>query len=98
MAALPIAALYAYLRQPDRALWNFHFLTSPLAALVLDSMSTAFISIFLAVYAFAYLKVGAEVSFVPQARYAYAVGVALAITAAITFLRTRRPHPVVQVS
>jgi hypothetical protein len=98
IATLPIAALYAYLQQPDRALWNFHFLTSPLAALVLDSMSTAFISVFVAVYAFAYLKVGAEVGFVPPARYAYAVGLVLALTAAAKFLRTRRPSPVVQPS
>jgi hypothetical protein len=100
IATLPIAALYAYLQQPDRALWNFNFLTSPLAALVLDSMSTAFISVFVAVYAFAYLKVGAEVSFIPQARYAYAVGIVLAIVAVVNFLRARRvgPAPVVQPS
>jgi hypothetical protein len=98
IAGLPIAAVYAYVQQPDRALWNFHFLASPLAALVLDSMSTAFISVFVAVYACAYLKVGAEVSFMPQGRYAYAVGLVLALTAAVKFLRTRRPSPVVQLS
>jgi hypothetical protein len=98
IAALPIAALYAYVQQPDRALWNFHFLTSPLAALVLDAMSTPFIAAFLALYAFAYLKVGAEVSFVPQARYAYAVGLMLAFIAAVKFIRERRPRPAVEPS
>jgi hypothetical protein len=93
IAALPIAALYAYLQQPDRALWNFHFLTSPLAALVLDAMSTPFIAAFLALYALAYLKVGAEVSFVPQARYAYAVGLVLAFMAAVKFIRERPATP-----
>jgi hypothetical protein len=98
VAALPIAALYAYLQQPDRALWNFHFLTSPLAALVLESMSTLFVGVFLAVYAFAYLKVGAEVSFVPHARYAYAVGIAMALAAVVSFVRSRRATAVVQPS
>src|SRR5262245_8605315 len=98
IAALPLAGLYAYLQQPDRALWNFHFITSPLAALVLESMSPAFVWSFLGLYALAYLKVGAEVSFVPQSRYAYAVGLVMAIAAAVTFMRARRESPVVQPS
>jgi len=95
IAALPIAMVYAYLQQPDRALWNFNFLTSPLAALVLETMSTPFIGAFVAVYVFAYLKSGAEVAFVPQSRYAYAVGVTLAIIAAIKFIRSRQAQPAV---
>jgi hypothetical protein len=90
VAALPIAAVYAYLQQPDRALWNFNFVTSPLAALVLETMSPAFVWAFVAVYAFANLKVGAEVSFVPHARFAYAVGSAMAVMAGLTFIRSRR--------
>ena len=86
------------MQQPDRALWNFHFLTSPLAALVLDAMSTPFISAFLALYAFAYLKVGAEVSVVPQARCTYAVSLVLAFSAAVKFIRERRPGPAVEPS
>jgi hypothetical protein len=98
IAALPIAALYAYLQQPDRALWNFNFLTSPLAALVLEVMSPAFVWSFLAVYVVAYLKVSAEVAFMPQGRYAFAVGLVMAIAAAATFIRSRRQQPVVQPS
>ena len=90
--------MLAYIQQPDQALWNFHFLTSPLAALVLEGMPAAFITAFLAVYTFAYLKVGAEVSFVPQARYAYAVGIAMALGAAAVFVRSRQTAPVVQAS
>lgn len=98
VAALPVAGLFAYLQQPDRALWNFHFLTSPLAALVLESMTNAFVWVFLAVYACAYLKVGAEVGFVPQSRYAYAVGLVLALVAALKFIRSRRAQPMVEPS
>ena len=90
VAAMPFAAALAYVQQPDQALWNFHFLTSPLAALVLEPMSLAFTAAFVAVYALAYLKVAADVSFVPQARYAYAAGIAMALTAAIRFVRSRR--------
>ena len=53
-------------------------------------MSLAFTAAFVAVYALAYLKVAADVSFVPQARYAYAAGIAMALTAAIRFVRSRR--------
>ena len=98
VAAVPIVGLYAYLQQPDRALWNFHFLASPLAALVLESTTNAFVWVFVAVYAFAYLKVGAEVAFVPQARYAYAVGLVLALAALVTFMRSRRERPPVEPS
>ena len=36
IAALPLAAVFGVLEQPDRALWNFHFLVTPLSALVLE--------------------------------------------------------------
>jgi len=90
VAALPIALFFSYVQQPDRALWNFHFLTSPLAALVLEPMSNAFVAVFLAVYAFADLKVGAQMSFVPQARYAFAIDLVLAVIAVVFFVRATR--------
>ena len=36
VVSLPIAALFGYVQQPDRALWNFHYLVTPFAALVLE--------------------------------------------------------------
>ncbi len=90
LIALPFACLFAYVQQPDRALWNFHYLTSALAALVLEPMPDAFLALFFAVYGFANLKVGAQVSFVPHARYAYAVGLVLAAIAAAVYLKRDR--------
>jgi hypothetical protein len=95
VAALPLACIFSYVQQPDRALWNFHFLTSPLAALVLEPLPNAFVAAFLAVFAFANLKVGAQVSFIPPARYAFAVGLVLAVVAIVVYLRSRRPLAVV---
>jgi hypothetical protein len=90
IAALPLAVVFSYVQQPDRALWNFHFLTSPLAALALEPMTDAYVCGFLAVYAFANLKVGAQIDFVPQARYAFAAGLILAGIAAVRFMTSRR--------
>jgi len=92
VAALPVAIVFSYVQQPDRALWNFHFLTSPLAALALEPMADGFVWAFLAVYAFANLKVGAQIDFIPQARYAFAVGLVLAGIATVRFLSSRRPR------
>jgi hypothetical protein len=91
LAALPVACVFAYVQQPDRALWNFNFFTSPLAALVLEALPNPFVVAFLAVFAFANLKVGAQVSFIPPARYAFAVGLLLAVIAIVVYLRSRRP-------
>src|SRR5437763_1400584 len=35
IVSVPVALLFAYVEQPDRALWNFHYLVAPMAALVL---------------------------------------------------------------
>src|SRR5262249_15188564 len=40
LASLPIAAFFGYVQQPDRALWNLHFLVTPMAALVLERAPT----------------------------------------------------------
>lgn len=81
VAALPIACIFAYVQQPDRALWNFHYLTSPLSALVLERLSTPLVAAFVVLYGTAYLRIGAQVTAVPQARYAVALTLVLAIAA-----------------
>lgn len=95
VAALPLACVFSYVQQPDRALWNFNFFTSPLAALVLEPLPNVFVAAFLAVFAFANLKVGAQVSFIPPARYAFAVGLVLAVIAIFGYMRSRRLTPAV---
>jgi hypothetical protein len=68
LVALPIAALFAYVQQPDRALWNFHFLAVPLGATVLDAVPAGLGWTTIGLFALANLKVGAQWTFAPQAR------------------------------
>jgi hypothetical protein len=81
VAAIPIACIFGYVQQPDRALWNFHYLTSPLAALVLESLPTSLAVAFVAAFGVSNLRIGAQVGAAPEARYAVAVTVAIAVLA-----------------
>jgi hypothetical protein len=80
-AALPALVALAYVQQPDRALWNFHFLAIPLAVLVLEALPQILAWVFIAAYAVANLRFGAQLAFVPSARFPAAVSVALALAA-----------------
>jgi hypothetical protein len=81
VAAIPIACIWAYVQQPDRALWNFHFLITPLSALVLEGLPDALAVAFVALFGLANLRIGAQVFAVPSSRYALAVTVAIALLA-----------------
>jgi hypothetical protein len=66
--AIPLAALFAYVQQPDRALWNFHFLVVPLGAQVLERVEPALGWTTIALFVAMNLKVGAQIAFVPASR------------------------------
>lgn len=68
LASLPVALVFAYVQQPDRALWNFHFLVAPLAALVLERAPTVAAWVGVAAFALANLRLGAQLTMVPSAR------------------------------
>jgi hypothetical protein len=87
--ALPIAAIFAYVQQPDRALWNFHFLVVPLAVLALERVPAALAWLTLATFALANLRVGAQLSSAPTARLALAASVLLAVASMVIVLRHR---------
>jgi hypothetical protein len=78
MMSLPVAIAFSYVQQPDRALWNFHFVASPLAALALDRMPGGLAAAILGCFALANLRVGAQLPGVPPARYALALSMTLA--------------------
>src|SRR5439155_25875548 len=59
MVAAPFACIFAYVQQPDRALWNFHFLVTPLAAMVLERVAPALAWTTVATFLIANLGVGA---------------------------------------
>lgn len=92
VAALPVAAVFAYVQQPDRALWNFHFLASPLAALVLARAPSAVAWSVVAAFAVANLRVGAQLPRVPAARFALAASALLSLAAVAAAWRSRA-HP-----
>jgi len=87
--AIPAAALFSYVQQPDRALWNFHFLIVPLGALVLDRAPVVLAWATAGVFAFANLRVGAQLANVPAARFALGLSVLLAVGSAVMALRAR---------
>lgn len=87
IAAIPAALLFSYVQQPDRALWNFHFLIVPLGALVLDRAPGVLAWATAAVFAFANLRVGAQLTQLPAARFALALSVVLAIGCCAIALR-----------
>ena len=98
IAAIPIACVFGYVQQPDRALWNFHFLTSPLSAMALEGLATPVVAAFVALCACANLRVGAQVGFMPAARYALAASTAIAVVILLGRAADRRaaarPRPV----
>jgi len=81
LASVPVALLFGYVQQPDRALWNFHFVVTPLAALVLSRLPAAAAWGTIVLFAIANLRVGAQLMFVPAARMALFGSVALAAAA-----------------
>jgi hypothetical protein len=83
VASIPVAAIFAYVQQPDRALWNFHFIVTPLAAIVLHRVRPAMAWATVATFAVANLRVGAQLTTVPAARFALAASTVLAVTGVV---------------
>jgi hypothetical protein len=85
----PIAALFCLVQQPDRALWNFHYLIIPIGAMVFDHVGDRLAWSIVALFAVANLRVGAQLPFVPAARFALAASCLLAMAAAAVAVRDR---------
>ena len=94
IAALPFAAFLAYVEQPDRALWNFHFLVYPLAAIVLDDLPAGARWAFVALYAMANARVGAQLEFAPPARFPFGLSTAIAVAAVAMHVRRKEDSAV----
>jgi len=89
IAALPVAAVIAYVQQPDRALWNFHFLVVPFGALVLERAGDRLAAATLATFAIGNLKVGAQLPWIPAARV-WLVASCVCASVAIALAMSRR--------
>jgi hypothetical protein len=87
LVAAPIAVVLCYVQQPDRALWNFHFLVTPLAAVALGRAPVVVAALTVGAFAVANLRVGAQLMFVPAARFALAASVVLAVVVVVQAFR-----------
>jgi hypothetical protein len=83
LAAAPCILALCYVQQPDRALWNFAFVVMPAAAMVLSCSSALLGWGLVAAHAMANLRYGAQLTFVPPAKYSLLVGSALALVAVV---------------
>jgi hypothetical protein len=87
LVSLPIAAVFSYVEQPDRALWNFHFLVTPLAAITLEGAPAPLAWLTLLAFALGNMRVGAQLPMASVGRLALAASVVLACAAAVFTLR-----------
>lgn len=95
LACAPVAALFAYVQQPDRALWNFHFIVTPLAALVLARAPGAIAWTVIGLFAIANLRLGAQLPAMPSAALPLALSFVLALAAiAAVWLGPRNGSPI----
>jgi hypothetical protein len=86
LAAVPAALALAYVQQPDRALWNFHFIVIPLAVIALQPLSNGWCALLIAAFAMANLRIGAQLRLLPPAGYPLAIAMLIAAVAvALTF-------------
>lgn len=81
LACAPVAAIFAYVQQPDRALWNFHFIVTPLAALVLARAPGAIAWTTIGLFVVANLRLGAQLTWVPRASLPLALSLVAALAA-----------------
>jgi hypothetical protein len=95
IVSLPVAAIFVYVQQPDRALWNFHFVVTPLAALVLAQAPAAIAWLAIGTFAFANLRLGAQLPFVPPAGLPLAVSFIAALAAIVAvWMRVKDGGPI----
>jgi len=83
LASLPAVAAFMYVQQPERALWNFHFIVIPIAVQVLRELPDWAMAAFAASFGIANLRFGAQLPIRTTAQIALAVSVAIAVAAVI---------------
>ena len=89
LAALPAVAAFIYVQQPERALWNFHFIVIPIAMRVLQELPGWAMRAFAASFGVANLRFGAQLPLRTAAQAALAVSVAIAVAAVVVWWSRR---------
>ncbi len=91
VASIPAALALVYVQQPDRALWNFHFIVIPFAVLILESLPAWASALFVVAFGFSNLRFGAQLPFVPSGAGPLALSMIIAVIAIA--VRMRRAGP-----
>ena len=87
LVSLPIAAVFGFVQQPDRGLWNFHYLVAPLAALVLARVPAPLAWSTVGLFVLGNLRVGAQLPISAVARVAIAGSLVLALVCVVAAWR-----------
>jgi hypothetical protein len=96
IACLPALVAFGYVQQPDRAIWNFHFIATPLAALALTRLPWPAVAVFVGAYGAANLRIGAQLPWLAGARFFVLVASLIAIAALVRCFRDRGAFPVAE--
>ncbi|MCU1386083.1 MAG: hypothetical protein JWL71_4780 [Acidobacteria bacterium] len=87
LVSVPIAAIFCIAQQPDRALWNFHYLIVPLAAIVLAAVPPALAWGTVALFFVGNLRVAAQLPIPFVAHLAIAGSLVLAAAAIVLAMK-----------
>jgi hypothetical protein len=86
LVSVPIAAIFCLAQQPDRALWNFHYLIVPLAAIVLAAVPPPLGWMTVALFFIGNLRVAAQLPIATTAHVAIAGSLLLAAASIVVAL------------
>ena len=90
VASLPAMAAFVYVQQPDRAVWNFHFVAIPLAVLALEALPDRLCWLFVIAFGAANLRLGESQPAVVSWIRVVMLVLSLAIAARAVSLAARR--------
>ena len=90
VAAVPALAALVYVQQPERALWNFHFIVVPIAVLALEELPGWSCWLFILCFSAANLRFGAQLT---PAWIAHASFVASLLIAAVACWKSAQTAP-----
>ena len=83
VASVPAVAALLYVQQPERALWNFHFVVIPVAVVALRLLPDRVGWLFVVCFGITNLRFGAQLETGLLGRIALVTSIALALTAAM---------------
>jgi len=81
LASLPAVAAFLYVQQPERALWNFHFVVIPIAMVALSELPAWALALFAASFGVANLRFGAQLPIPSLARAALVMSLVIGAAA-----------------